>query len=298
MRIALASQAELPDWEVDEAHLHEALRAQGVDYCVVSWDAGLEAFDEYDACLVRTTWDYAGRREEFLAWAHALAERMPVHNPPAVLSWSTDKRYLRELGQAGLPVIPSVWLEPGADPDPAPHLAELGCERGFLKPWVGASSREALRFDADEEGLSRARAHLERTLASEGMLLQPYLEGVEREGELSHVFFDGELAHSLRRTPRPGDFRVQECFGATDALEEATQESLELGRAALAAAAERCGLRAPLLYGRVDFLRGAQGELLINELELVEPHFFFRLSPESAGLLVERLQARLAEAVG
>jgi len=293
VRVALASYAELPDWEVDDRHLHAALSDQGVDFEVVSWDSGVEAFEGFDGCLLRSTWDYSERLEDFLAWAGALARRMPLYNPPAVLAWNTDKRYLRELEAAGLPVLPGVWLEPGEDPDLAALMKARGWERGFLKPWVGAASSGTLRFDCDAAGLERARAHLGRCIAGEGMLLQPYLESVEQEGELSLVYVDGELTHALRRRPRPGDYRVQEAFGALDELAEASPGNLELGRAALVAAARSCGQEPPLLYGRVDFLRTAAGELVLNELELVEPHLFFRLFPGAASVLAQRLRERL-----
>ena len=95
-------------------------------------------------------------------------------------------------------------------------MDELGWQRGFLKPVVGATARETLRFVCNDEGLAQAQSHVDRLLPNEGLMLQPYLESVETDGELSALYFDGEYSHGVRKVPVPGDYRVQDDFGASD----------------------------------------------------------------------------------
>ena len=57
-----------------------------------------EAQAGYDLAVLRSTWDYPARREEFVAWAAAVPR---LANPASVVSWNTDKRYLAELDGAG-----------------------------------------------------------------------------------------------------------------------------------------------------------------------------------------------------
>jgi hypothetical protein len=292
MRIALATCRSLPEWEKDDLPLHCALERLGVEVAQPAWDDPRFDWAGVDAGLIRTTWDYMERREEYVAWAERVAEVTPLFNPAAVVRWNTEKGYLRELERAGVPVAPTVWLERGAAVDVAALMAERGWRRGFIKPVVGATARETLRFAADRDGLDAAQAHLERTLRREAMMLQPYLGRVETEGELSAIFVDGELTHAVRKVPVPGDYRVQDDFGASDApLELAAGEralaELAVGRVAA------LGVADSLLYARADFLRDDRGELVLTELELVEPSLFFRHRPRAAERLAAALVRRL-----
>ena len=149
-----------------------------------------------------------------------------------------------------------------------------------FKLWT-RTPRNSIRFDVSK--LDRAEAHLERLLPNEAMLLQPYLSRVESEGEGSVIFVDGELTHAVRKLPVPGDYRVQDDFGASDEPWLLSDAEAELARRVVDCVGQ------PLLYARVDFLRDDAGELRVNELELVEPSLFFRHGPHAAPLLAKTL---------
>lgn len=287
MRIALATCRDLPDWEIDDAPLHAALKARGVELDHPAWDDPEYDWSACDACLIRTTWDYTERRAAFVDWAQRAGRVTRLFNPPAVVRWNTHKTYLHDLECRGAPVVPTVWLQPAQRVDLAALMAERGWSRGFLKPVVGATARETLRFDADSSGLAVAQRHLDRLLAREAMMLQPYLARVERDGEISVIFIDGHISHVVRKIPQPGDYRVQDDFGARDEpwhLPPAERRIAE-------AIAE--GLDNDALYARVDFLRDDNGRLCCNELEAVEPSLFFRHAPQAAHHLASALLARL-----
>jgi len=290
MRIALASCRDLPDWEVDDAPLHEALRRRGAEVLCPAWDDGDFDWAACDACLIRTTWDYMERRDEFVAWSVRIARQTHLFNPPEIVRWNTHKSYLRDLEQQGAAVIPTVWLEAGQDVDASAIMRARGWARGFLKPVIGATARETLRFDADAEGLAAAQAHLVGMLARESMMLQPYFDSVETEGEISAIFFDGRFSHAVRKVPVPGDYRVQDDFGARDEPYNMRPGELEIARGVV-------GLVRPApLYARVDFLRDHAGRLCCNELELVEPSLFFRHCPSAAHTLATCVLSRVAAA--
>lgn len=289
LRVGLATQADLPDWEVDDRFLRAALDARGIAHDQPVWTDPDVDWAGYDAVVPRTTWDYAWNPVAFGAWIDRVAGLTTLLNPPEVLRWSADKAYLRELAQAGVPIAPTVWLERGSAVDVGALMAERGWARGFLKPRVGQTARETLRFDASEAGLQAANAHCARLLPSEGLMLQPYLPAVETLGERSGVFFDGELAHGVRKIPVPGDYRVMDDFGATDEPCTLDPAALEVCRRALAAIpSDR-----PLLYARVDLLQDHDDRPVLTELELVEPSLFFRHAPESAARLADALVRRL-----
>ncbi|MDX1999444.1 MAG: hypothetical protein SF066_17125 [Thermoanaerobaculia bacterium] len=292
MKVALASCRHLPDWEHDDRPLVAALEARGAAVETVPWDAEVD-WSGFAGVLLRTTWDYMDRAEPFRAWVEHVGRVTRLENPPAVVRWNLDKRYLLELARHGVPTLPTAWLAPGADSDLGGWLAGHKAEIGFLKPVVGASAVGSLRFATSAEGLAAARRHLAETPSPAGWLLQPYLESVETLGEISAIFVGGELTHAVRKVPPPGDYRVQEDYGATDHALELGPHRTALARRTLAAAEAALGHRHPLLYGRTDYLEAADGTLYLTELELIEPALFFRHAPQAADRLAAEFLARL-----
>jgi glutathione synthase/RimK-type ligase-like ATP-grasp enzyme len=275
MRLALATCSTVPDWEVDDRVFHAALAARTIDAPQVVWDDQTVNWSEFDAILIRTTWDYQEKRDAFVAWAERLP--VPLYNPADIVRWNTHKFYLRDLEARGVPIVPTEWLFRGTKPDITSLCRARGWRRAFLKPCIGATARETLRFEAGDPA---AQAHATRLLASEDLMLQPYLTRVETEGELSAVFIDGQLTHGVRKVPVPGDYRVQDDFGAKDYLIDFPD--IGLARRTMEAAGR------PLLYGRADFLIGEDG-LQLTELELVEPSLFFRHCSNAADILADAL---------
>ena len=287
MRIAVATCSKLPDWEVDDRPLHAALRARGVDMVRPAWDDREFDWTACDACLIRTTWDYTDRRDEFVDWARRVSDVTRLFNPYEIVRWNTCKSYMRDLEARGVRVTPYVWLETGSSIDLPSLLIEKGWNRAFLKPAIGATARETLRFDATADGIERANQHLARLSPNESMILQPYLPSVETEGELSIIMIDGQFSHAVRKTPVAGDYRVQDDFGGSDRPVEVSDEELKLA----------CGIVDTIdgdwLYARIDLLRDDAGQLNLGELELVEPSLFFRHCPAAAERLADALWRRL-----
>jgi len=273
MHLALATCATVPEWEIDDRPFHRALAARGIDARQEVWDDPRVDWASFDAVLIRTTWDYQEKRDAFVAWAEALP--VPLHNPADIVRWNTHKSYLRDLEAGGIPIVETEWLARGTTPDIASLCAERGWSRAFLKPCVGATARETLRFIAGDPASER---HAARLLANEDLMLQPYLSRVEHDGELSVIFIDGEPTHGVRKVPVPGDYRVQDDFGAKDYSIDFPDAAL--ARRTLDAVARR------LLYARADFLIADDG-LRLTELELVEPSLFFRHAPHAADRLAD-----------
>lgn len=296
MRLAIASCNQLPAWEKDDVPLIAALQGLGAAVDTVAWDDAAVRFGDYDACLIRTTWDYwddgegGDRRDEFIAWAERVDGLTRLFNPAPIIRWNTHKRYLRELGAAGARLVPTLWLPRASVVDVAAVLRERGWSRGFIKPQVGACARGTLRFAADESGLAAAQAHLDQHLAREDMMLQPYLQRVETEGETSLIFFDGVFSHAVQKIPVPGDYRVQDDYGASDRPAQVSAEQISAARSLVVAAG---GEHQPLLYARVDMMRDELGSWVLGELEAVEPSLFFRHDVAAAGRLASALLRRL-----
>jgi hypothetical protein len=299
--IALPTCVDLPEWEVDDRLFHTALRQLGIEVEQPIWDDAAVEWSRYDAVVIRTTWDYQEKWSHFVRWARRVSAVTELINPVDIVEWNTCKTYLRDLALCDAPFVETVWLDVGQEVDLRSLVEARGWQRAFLKPCVGATARETLRFDASAEGLRRAEAHLQRLLPSEAMILQPYLVSVESEGEYSGIFYDGEFAFGVRKVPVSGDYRVQDDFGASDehhSFAPADRESMDRVMAALRQHLDRSLGGGRPAYARIDMLRGPSGTLSMNEVELVEPSLFFRHDPSAgmrfAAVLAKRLGCRSA----
>ncbi|MDI1483385.1 hypothetical protein [Polyangium sp. y55x31] len=289
-RLAIATCARLPALDVDDVLFREALDARGIAHRCLVWDDPGAPWNEADLALIRTPWDYwdgPGRREAFVAWAERTAARVPLWNGADVIRANTHKSYLRSLEAAGVSVIPTIWLAPG---ERAEGLARRIEARGFsevvIKPAVSAGSVGAMRIDA-RTNPDEAEAHAASLVTSGEVMVQPYLRSIESEGELSIVFFGGEPSHAVRKVPRAGDFRSQPEFQSHVTAAPIDAEALDVARAAFAAVGK------PLLYARVDLVRGEGGALQLIELELTEPSLYFRWSEGSAERFVDVIVSQL-----
>jgi glutathione synthase/RimK-type ligase-like ATP-grasp enzyme len=292
--IALASCAPFPPVEDDEGPLREGFEALGYTVVDRAWDAADVDWSSFDAVILRMTWDYADRLPEFLTWAERTGKVTRLIHDIDIVRWNTDKAYLRVLSEGdGFSMAPTLWLERGTDVDLATLLAGVPWTRGFIKPRVGASARETLRFDVTADGIATAQQHVGRLLPDESLILQAYLPSVEHEGELSAFFVAGALTHGVRKVPSGNDYRVQEDFGAKDYAHQFEAHEAALATAIVEAAERRLGTR--LVYARVDFIRDASGQLLLNELEVVEPCMFFRHGGDAGQRFADAVHSRLAQ---
>lgn len=281
--VALVTCAEFPVLPVDDHLLAEELRRRGLRAEPVVWDDSGFDWSQPKVCVLRSTWDYTTRLAEFLTWAERVATVTALWNPWEVIRWNTHKSYLRSLAEAGVAVAPTVWLETGSSADLPGLMAEHGWTDAVVKPVVALSARETIRVSAHAP--TEAQSHLDRVLAKEAVMVQPFFEAVESEGELSLLFIQGEFTHAIRKRPAPGDFRVQHEYGGREERVEPSGEELALGQAALRAAGFET------LYARVDVMRGNGGQLCLMELELVEPSLFFGHAPEAASRLAGGIEA-------
>lgn len=271
MRIALATCMTLPRLHDGEQPLLDALARRGADAVPSVWDDPAVDWARFDACVIRNTWDYTHRFDEFLRWADALP--VPLFNPARVLRWNAHKSYLVELAARGVRVVPTELVRAGAPLD----LARLGAARGWdevvVKPCVSAGARDTLRLRA-RDGQSAVEPLRDRDL-----LVQPYQPVVEGEGERSLIFVDGKLGHAIRKHPqlagRPGE--------GGEPRVTPTDDELAAACSVLDAAGE------PLLYARVDLVRGTDGAPLLMELEALEPRLFFEAHPPTAEQLADAI---------
>ena len=279
-RLLLAGYAGDPEGSPDTPYILAALGAAGFDATLAPWREARA--DEYDLCLLHTPWDYAWHAQAFERWLASWGERLL--NPLALVRWNSHKRYLAELGERGVAVIPSIPASCGQSLDLAQIAAERGWDELVLKPAIGQGARETLRAKVDQ--LDELQKHADKLLQTEDVLLQPFRPSILAWGERSLVMIEGVCTHAVQKRSAPGDWRVQSEFGGSVELCQPTADELDVATRALAAAPERA------LYARVDLVRHAEGPSVI-ELELIEPELFLPNFPEAATRLAQALRARV-----
>ena len=282
-RVALVSSERGLRVDPDLPLASAALREVGLTADLVRWDDPDVDWDGYALSVVRSCWDYAWRRAEFLDWA----DRTPrLHNAPAVLRWNTDKTHLRDLEAAGVPVVPTVWA-----PTSVAELPVAG--EWVVKPSVSAGSRDTARWSDPGAALRHAA---ELAAAGRTAMVQPYLPSVDSDGETAVLVIGGEFSHAVRKGPllvrgegvrqdrdSRGDLRPVAADPAQQALVRSVLDTV----AGMSPAARR------LLYARVDLVRDVGGRWVVLELELTEPSLFLPQAPEAAG----RFARAVAEAL-
>ncbi|MGY1769634.1 ATP-grasp domain-containing protein [Blastococcus sp. SYSU D00813] len=288
-RVLVAGCADAAGRDEDEPLLLAALADAGLTAAPADWaDAGVD-WAAADLVVVRSTWDYAPRRDEFLAWARRVAAGTTVLNPVEVLAWNTDKRYLAELAAAGLAVVPTAWATTAAE---LPEALAVGAGDVVVKPVVSAGARDTARFAPGER--EQAAAFARRLLdAGWPVMVQPYLDRLDAEGETGLVYLDGAYSHAFGKGALlaggplgPGLFAEETITART-----ATDEQRSLGDAVLAAVQARTP-ETPL-YARVDLAPGPDGRPLLLELELTEPSLFLTVGDGAAQRLAAAIAARL-----
>lgn len=258
--------------------IEPALVEAGLALRVIDWEAPLGEFAGIDLVMLGSAWNYQDRARDFLARLDELEARgIAVCNPPSVVRWNITKTYLRELAEQGARTIPTLWLDRATAQDAQDAFGHFGCDRLVVKRQVGAGAE-------GQELLERGAVPASWTFDRAAMV-QPFLPAIASEGELSFVFIDGALSHTLRKRAAEGDYRIQSLYGGRESLHQPSADEVQEASAILAA----LPFETPL-YARIDMLRGDEG-LLLMEAELIEPYLY----PEQGPRLGERLAAAIGK---
>ena len=280
MRIALATTPGSELISKDDEILAGSLRARGFFVENPNWSDASVEWASFDLVAIRTTWDYHLRLREFLSWASRVSEVTKLVNDFSLLEWNAHKAYMIDLASVRVPTVSTIVLTSLSEIESA--LLSLDCERIVIKPEVGASATDAEVHSSLE--LDAIKAHVRRLSENGKALMQPFMDRIQSEGELSMAWIGGQVVHAVQKTPAKDDFRVQVEHGGSNVRVDPPSDALAL--------AEACIRSLPVepVFARVDCVRDDKGTFRLMELELIEPELMLEWAPESADVLAERFE--------
>jgi glutathione synthase/RimK-type ligase-like ATP-grasp enzyme len=285
-RLAIATSADYPSIQPDDAHLAASLERLGIQPIVCVWNDPEVDWSTFDAVLIRTIWDYFKHHAAFLAWLDRL-DRLGVFtiNDSALLRWNSDKRYLLELARQGVAIIPTRLADAAELPA---VLAAMPGQQVVVKPTISGSAWHTLCGTVGDATFAAAVAQLPREYV---YLVQPFVPEIVSDGEWSLLYFAGEFSHAVIKRPAAGDYRVQGEFGGS-------VEPIQPNAATLAAADRALAAVAAIGHGGHAYVRVdgviSDGRFLIMELELIEPFLHLAVRPAAAERLAQDVAERLA----
>lgn len=285
LRLVVACTTEFPDLRPDWPLLRAALEGLGVTGTTRVWTDPAVPWRDYDLVVANGVWDYIHHPDEFIDWIESVASRTHLVNSPATLRWNMDKRYLADLSGEGVVTVPTTWLYPPADG----WDVDLPPGEFVVKPSISCGAHETARYRPQEH--DTARAHIDRLLgAGQSVMLQPYQEAIDTQGETCLIFLGGRYSHCVAKGPvlQPGAGVQDDLYERQEiSTHEPTDPQLHTALSALATA-ER--LTEPTAYARVDLVTQADGTPAVLELELLEPALFMECDPAAATRFAQVLQ--------
>lgn len=279
MNIALVTcqslaQYAAPTVEDEDTLLARYMRQQGHHVASCVWSDPAVDWRRYERVVLKSPWDYFDRVQEFYAWLNKVeALGVQLLNPVATVRWNAHKRYLLDMAQAGVRIVPTAWLAQGSELAPEQLFAELGTERLVVKPAVSGGAKNT--FDLTRVQAVARAPELTELLRHDDFLAQPFQPEIQAQGEWSLIYLGGEYSHCVLKTPKTGDFRVQHYLGGHIEPREAPAHLRHAADQIVRDFAQGC------LYARVDGV-DADGALLLMELELIEPFLYLEAGGPAA----------------
>lgn len=282
--IAFLSTNDLEDYFVWDNLLIQPFFEHGVHVDVISWHAIDIDWSQYDAVIVRSTWDYQEHADAFIDKLIEITKHDTVLiNPLSLMQWNISKRYLQILQTQGITIIPSVFFDSVAISDIYAQFAYFDTQEIIIKPLISANSDNTFRLD--HTNLMAQAGPLSNIFSTTPCVIQPFLDSVINEGEYSLFYFNGEYSHTIRKVPKSGDFRVQEEHGGELITVIPDERQLSAAAKVLAALPEKS------LYARVDLIRNPRAQKddiwQLMEVELIEPSLYFNMDEASPERFVQ-----------
>lgn len=263
----------------------DALNDLGINTIRLAWDNPDFDWSTTTYIIFRTTWDYYERYPEFSTWLETVSKKTTLLNSSNTITWNIDKHYLADLEAKNIAIVPTHFIEIGETNSLQTICDSLPWEHMVLKPCISAGAHHTYKIQPNT--IVEHEAIFKTLIAEEAMMIQPFLENIVTEGEVSMMVIDGTFTHAILKKAKAGDFRVQDDFGGSVHQYNPTQEEIDFAEDVVKACEELP------IYARVDIVKDNNNTWVVSELELIEPELWFRHYPKAATVLAKAVQKRM-----
>jgi glutathione synthase/RimK-type ligase-like ATP-grasp enzyme len=266
---------------VEDRLLQTALEKKGLKICKKDWADPNFNWTSTKYAILRSTWDYFERFNEFFSWIQETKHKTHFINSSEIINWNIDKHYLKDLANNGLNTTPTIFIEKDNKITLAQLFKKTKWPEVVIKPVISGAARHTYRIT--QNNYTIYEEIFQRLIKEECMLFQEFMKNITSQGEISLIIIGGKYTHAVRKIAKMGDFRVQDDHGGKAVEYEANDKEIKF--------AERCVKKCPFspIYARVDITYDNNNNLSLIELELIEPELWFRNNPRSALLLAEEI---------
>lgn len=278
-RVALLSMDYIEGFFSYDYLLVEPLKKFGWQTETISWKNKSVNWNDYEVVIVRSTWDYQKSPKKFLQVLEKINSQTQLENNLEIIKWNMDKSYLRDLKVKGTKIVPSIWRDSFNKNEFQNFFEELNSDEIIIKPTISANAFNTFRIKSAD--LDTHILILDTTFKNRAFVVQPFMKNIISEGEYSLFYFGGKYSHTILKTPKQDDFRVQEEHGGILKLVQ-PDEKMKVTAGKILDVIET-----DLLYARIDFVRTDENDFALMELELIEPSLYFNMDPESPERFVE-----------
>lgn len=291
---AILTMNDLSDFECSDNLLDEPLAREGWQTQLVSWRCEDANWQQFDAVIIRSPWDYQDDAIAFISVLEKIDNSSTIlQNSLATVRWNIDKIYLKSLAENGVSIVPTLWEENFKSTKLYDFFEHFNCQQLVIKPRISANADNT--FWLKKDSAEQFTDQLESIFSQSEFMVQPFMNSVIDEGEFSLFFFDGQYSHAILKTPKADDFRVQEEHGGRLLAITPEEALLTQAQKALSSISTLTG-ELPL-YARVDFVRcsdkASNEDFALMEAELIEPSLYFNMDDNSAQNFVNAFVNRM-----
>jgi glutathione synthase/RimK-type ligase-like ATP-grasp enzyme len=284
IKIGIITYHKLPDLHPGDQEFTSFLDPNLFEVYPIVWTNPVH-LPEMDLLIFRSCWDYHTQIADFQVFLDEIeALKIPTWNPLPIIKRNLHKFYLEDLSQAGIPILPTVFLKKGEPVDIQSLMKDRAWEKAVIKPAVSAGSTHTFLI-----GQSIAENELEKIynlLINNDLLLQKFISEITTLGEVSLIFLADGFQYSILKRPQAGDFRVQQEFGGSADLLMLDEEIIAQARKVLDTFTN------DFLFARVDGVI-LNDTFYLMELEMIEPYLFNFCHPQASEHLANSLLKKL-----
>jgi glutathione synthase/RimK-type ligase-like ATP-grasp enzyme len=283
-KIGIITFDKYPDLHPSDQDFTRFLPTDLVEIYPIVWTNPI-GLAQMEALIFRSCWDYHTQLADFQEFIEKIAVlKIPIWNPLADIRRNLHKFYLQDLAQAGIPILPTLFLKNGESIAIQLLMKNQNWQKAVVKPAVSASSTHTYLIDQNTPEI--VFEQIANLLITNDLLVQKFIPEIATLGEVSIIFFANGFQYNILKKPKMGDFRVQQEYGGSAVLSHLPSPIIKQARQVLDHFTQN------FLFARVDGIILADVFHLM-ELELIEPYLFTDLHPQASQNLAQSVVLKL-----